>query len=599
MEEPQHYYRDKLSTHQDILKKLKSRKNLLSGLRLGAVILLAAILYMFWNLGVLYLVSFSVLIAFIFIRFLHRDIANRAAINHQETLIRLTQAEIGALQHQYYQFADGEKLKPSEHYYALDMDILGHASIYQYCNRTTSEVGAQTLANWLLAPAPEQVILQRQEAIKELSTQPSWNMELLAFGKENPLTNHTINRLQIWLQEPTAFLQYKAWAWLRFVLPGIMLSIIGLRIAGIVSMNVVYFSLFLFAVLAYQLNKIIAPIHNQLSRMVDEITTLAKSSTHIEGKEYQASLLNSLKNNFFYKGEKASSAIYALKTILDRLDIRYNIVISFPLNVVLLWNLQQVIDLEKWKVKHTNTVSAWFRALGEMEALVGFSTIAFNNPDWCFPSIENGHFNISATELGHPLINPGKRINNYINIPQDTSLMVVTGSNMAGKSTYLRSVGVNVVLAMAGSAVCATAFSLSPVQLLSSMRITDNLEESTSTFYAELKKLKTIIEKVNNHEKVFVLLDEILRGTNSSDRHKGSVALMKQMLKQHAAGIIATHDLALAELKDSFPENIYNYHFDVQVSNDELYFDYKLKPGVCQSLNASILMRKIGIEVSD
>ena len=176
--------------------------------------------------------------------------------------------------------------------------------------------------------------------------------------------------------------------------------------------------------------------------------------------------------------------------------------------------------------------------------------------------------------------------------------MLVTGSNMAGKSTYLRSIGINVVLAMAGAPVCATAFKVSHVQIISSMRITDNLEESTSTFYAELKKLKTIIEKVNAGEKVFILLDEILRGTNSLDRHTGSKALIKQLIKQKAAAIIATHDLELADLKIDYPKNILNYHFDVQVSNEELYFDYRLKPGVCNSLNASILMKKIGIELN-
>lgn len=168
---------------------------------------------------------------------------------------------------------------------------------------------------------------------------------------------------------------------------------------------------------------------------------------------------------------------------------------------------------------------------------------------------------------------------------------------MAGKSTYLRSIGVNVVLAMAGSAVCAKIFSLAPVQLMTSMRVADNLEENTSTFYAELKKLKAVIEKVNNNEKVFILLDEILRGTNSLDRHTGSKALIQQLIKHQANGIIATHDIELTKLKDGYPANILNYYFDVQVSNDELYFDYQLKQGICNSLNASILMRKIGIEL--
>jgi DNA mismatch repair ATPase MutS len=195
------------------------------------------------------------------------------------------------------------------------------------------------------------------------------------------------------------------------------------------------------------------------------------------------------------------------------------------------------------------------------------------------------------------LIGKSKRVNNDVKISHNGELILVTGSNMAGKSTYLRSIGVNIILAMAGAPVCGKYLKVSHVQVISSMRITDNLAESTSTFYAELKKLKTIIEKVNKGEKIFILLDEILRGTNSLDRHTGSVALMKQLIKYNAAAIIATHDLELAKLKNEYPEKIINYHFDVQVSNDELYFDYVLKPGICTSLNASILMKKIGIEL--
>ena len=263
----------------------------------------------------------------------------------------------------------------------------------------------------------------------------------------------------------------------------------------------------------------------------------------------------------------------------------------------MLWNLQQALDLEQWKKQYATDVESWFNTLGSFEALNSFATLHFNDPGSCFAVLHAQHFFIAAKELGHPLINKNKRVNNFIDIENRGELMLVTGSNMAGKSTYLRSVGINTVLAMAGAPVCANSFIISPVQLISSMRIADNLEESTSTFYAELKKLKTVIDKVNAGEKVFILLDEILRGTNSLDRHTGSEALIKQLIREKAAAIIATHDLGLAEIQKTYPANILNYHFDVQVNNEELYFDYKLKPGVCTSLNASILMKKIGIEL--
>jgi DNA mismatch repair ATPase MutS len=253
--------------------------------------------------------------------------------------------------------------------------------------------------------------------------------------------------------------------------------------------------------------------------------------------------------------------------------------------------------LEKWKQRNRQNIGSWFDAIGSFEALHSFAGLIFNQPGWCFPVFKEEHFYMKGEQIGHPLINAAKRVNNDISISDRGELMLITGSNMAGKSTYLRSIGINTLLAMAGAPVCATSFTLSPVQIISSMRIADNLEESTSTFYAELKKLKAIIDRVNAGEKIFILLDEILRGTNSLDRHTGSEALVKQLIKHQAACIIATHDVELAKLKDSYPNNILNFHFDAQVSNDELYFDYKLKTGVCESLNASILMKKIGIEL--
>jgi DNA mismatch repair ATPase MutS len=199
--------------------------------------------------------------------------------------------------------------------------------------------------------------------------------------------------------------------------------------------------------------------------------------------------------------------------------------------------------------------------------------------------------------MGHPLIPKSRRICNDLKISNTGTMVLVTGSNMSGKSTFLRTCGVNIVLAMAGAPVCAKKMTVSHVLVFTSMRIIDSLEENTSSFYAELKRLANIIQTVENKEKVFLLLDEILRGTNSNDRHIGSVALIKQMIKNNAIGIIATHDLALSQMENELPHQIDNYNFDVKIENDELYFDYKLNQGICKSLNASILMKKMGIKI--
>lgn len=595
--EPANFYRQQILDLEIELRKLQQRKSYFGWLRFSSIAAIIAVFYFLWSAGIWYVIIVSIVLLIIFTRLLLADLKNKAAITHTAQLININKDELKFLAGDYYGFPDGSQHIPEGHLYANDLDIFGKASLFQYINRSTSEMGSHRLSAYLKDPADEDILLQRQIAIKELSADTHWRQHLQALAREKQILFTTNHRLEKWIRQKPAFSQFASWKWLRYLLPLIIISIVTLYIFDIVGSSIFYLSVLIFAVIAFQINKIVAPIHESLSKITDELEVLSLSTQHIEKGTFKSALLRELQANFIHQNKKASEEIKQLKKILDKLDLRYNLVLSAPLNILLLWNLQQVFDLEKWKSGHQKNIDSWFETLGHLEALNSFATLYFNEPNWIFPSIIPEYFFIEGEEIGHPLISKTKRVNNFIEIKHNGELMLVTGSNMAGKSTYLRSIGVNVVLAMAGAPVCAKTFKVSHVQIISSMRITDNLAESTSTFYAELKKLKTIIEKVNKGEKVFILLDEILRGTNSLDRHTGSVALVKQLIKHHAAAIIATHDLELAKLKDEFPGNIINYHFDVQVSNDELYFDYMLKPGVCKSLNASILMKKIGIEL--
>lgn len=282
---------------------------------------------------------------------------------------------------------------------------------------------------------------------------------------------------------------------------------------------------------------------------------------------------------------------------MNRFDMRYNMLVFIFLNSFLLWDVRQMRALNGWREKNRHRLPRWFDLIGELEVVNSLATLHFNHPAWCWPSLGGNYFTFSGSRLGHPLIPEGQRVTSDFTLSGTPKVALVTGSNMAGKSTFLRSLGVNTVLAQIGAPVCAATLELSPVRLMSSMRIADNLAENTSTFYAELKKLKTIIDVIRTHEAVFVLLDEVLRGTNSLDRHIGSKALVRQIIREGAVAVIATHDVEIAGLEADYPRLLENYHFDVQVEGEELYFDYQLKHGVCQSLNASILMKKIGIEL--
>ena len=452
-------------------------------------------------------------------------------------------------------------------------------------------------ADWLLAPAEKKVILQRQEAAKELGTLLEWRHQLRAFGITNPVTIAAEKKISSWLKSKNKFINNGFWLIIRYLLPAIALAVLILHLAEFIPSSIFYPVAIVFLVISYSITKIINPHYLMLNKIVPELETLQNSVRLIEDTIFRSELMNQFQNNFKQGDSKASATIKKLKKILERFDYRLNPIVHIPLNTFFLWDLQQVMSLEKLKTSNDQNIQGWFTVLANTEALLTIATLSFNHPGWCFPSISDEKAVFVVGDLGHPLIPGVQRVTNSFSTTGENQISLITGSNMAGKSTFLRSIGVNIVLAMMGAPTCSTQLKVSMMKVISSMRVNDNLEENTSTFYAELKKLKEIIDAVNKKENVFLLLDEILRGTNSADRHTGSIALIKQLIHQNAAGLIATHDLELTKLSDEFPRNLHNYHFDVQVKDEELYFDYKIKKGVCTSMNASLLMKKIGINL--
>ena len=262
----------------------------------------------------------------------------------------------------------------------------------------------------------------------------------------------------------------------------------------------------------------------------------------------------------------------------------------------MLSDILQMRRLEYWQNKHKKEMKKWFEVVEEFDSLNSFSNFYFNNKYASFPVFQKEEFSIKAENLGHPLINLSKRVNNSIQI-NPGEFIVITGANMAGKSTFLRTIVVNMILAMCGAPVCAEKFSFKPIQIFTSIRTSDSLHKNESYFYSELKRLKRIIEALKSNTRLFVVLDEILKGTNSKDKHKGSEALIKQFISLNTSGIVATHDVALGKLEESFPVNIKNKSFEVDINKDQLSFNYKLRDGVSKNMNATILMKEMGITV--
>jgi DNA mismatch repair ATPase MutS len=278
---------------------------------------------------------------------------------------------------------------------------------------------------------------------------------------------------------------------------------------------------------------------------------------------------------------------------VGQLNARLNFLTAVFVNSLFLYDLRCVYRLEKWKADNGSRLPKWLEAISQAEILSSVANFAYNHPHCQFPSIHQ-EYAIRAENIGHPLLDPEECITNSVTIGPAPSVLIITGANMAGKSTFLRSLGVNVVLALAGSPVYATSFRCPVIPLRSGMRTADSLKDHESYFYAELNRLKSIMDELREGQPLFILLDEILKGTNSTDKQKGSIALVRQLLEHPCLGIVATHDLALGALSEQH-SSVHNFCFEASIENDQLSFDYKLKPGLAQNMNATFLMKKMGI----
>ena len=594
---PLKIYQEQIAKYSIELRKLEKRNVMFGWLRFLSLTL--AILSLWWVFvnGSFILLPLTGLLIAVFLFILAKHLSNNDAIKNLERLIQINGSEIEILDHHFTHLPDGAEFRPEHHEYANDLDIFGRASLFQYVNRCNSEQAKRVFSNWLLSPSSQQTILERQEAVKELTPKIEWRQQLQSYGIAQSINVATENKIEDWLKEDLKFINKPYWKLLRFILPAISFALLVLHLAGMLASNGFYPLIILMLAISLGISKLIMPEYAKLNKIAPQLETLSDSVAWIEKEVFKSKLLAELKGKYIDRSIRSSQAIKNLKNILDRTDIRLNPLVFIPLNTFIFWDLQQILILENWKKENKQHIGDWFHSLAEMESISTLGNLSFNHPDWAFPGISELHGTVIADSLGHPLIPKEKLVTNSFSTKENEGLSLITGSNMAGKSTFLRSVGINIVLAMMGSPVYARSFTVSNMKVISSMRVNDNLEENTSTFYAELKKLKEVIEAVYRDENVFLLLDEILRGTNSADRHTGSKALIKQLIQHNAAGLIATHDLELAKLADEYPGKLHNYHFDVQVTGDELYFDYKLKSGICKSMNASLLMKKIGIEL--
>lgn len=593
---PLEFYENKISLYTIELQNLNKRINFIVLLRLISFLIFILVL-VFLTVSNQHFIWYSIMalsvIAFLFLVKYHGRLSKARFLC--ENLLKICENEIGFLNYKFTMHGSAENAKKPSHFYSSDLNIVGQASVFQYINRTVTFFGSNELLHLLLNNENEiNAILQNQESCRELVMKPEWRQQFQATGMQNTFKEDQFNSLKKWLFMPSWFMHKKLLQSVIFWLPAVsFFSLFLSYYIGFWTISELLYTFQFFIVLKYA--KKINEVHVQVSSINETLLTYSELIARIENETFQSKKLMEIKELLVLQKYSASKQIRELSDITAKLDRRLNILAAFFLNVFYLADLRVVTRLEHWKERNKDKVQLWFDALGKIDAFSSLASYAFNNPTYTYPVPEDGRIALFTEDLGHPLIADKKRVVNNIIFPHKGYFVILTGANMAGKSTFLRTIGVNMVLAMAGAPVCAKVFRFKPMKLVTSISVQDSLFENESYFYAELKRLRIIIDEIEKNNNVFILLDEILKGTNSNDKMNGSKQLLQKLIGLHATGIVATHDISLGELEQVFPEAIKNYSFEVTLENDVLYYEYKLQEGTCKNLNATYLMKKMGI----
>ncbi|NIJ55558.1 MutS-related protein [Dyadobacter arcticus] len=511
----------------------------------------------------------------------------------QKNLQTVNEDELERLAFRFKRADTGLQFQEKDHAFAGDLDIFGEYSLYKLLNRTRTNEGSRRLANWLKNHADPEEVLQRQQASENFKSYPHLIQEWEATALLHEHAAKQVGAFRTWAAEKLApqLATSMRLRWLSVV----TLFIIVLAIAQLVPAWAVLLSLAVHMVILRRFLNSIQNIANRTADLGKTLVAYADLLKNAESAPYQSEWWQQRRARI----DDSSKALNHVGNLFERLDYRNNPFFSIFIGIPTLWDVHCLAGIEDWKKVNHLRLLDWLNVLADIEAMNSLAGHAFANAECVTPEVvSQSTMMINATSMGHPLIPKEKRVSNSFGIAGTGNTILVTGSNMSGKSTFLRTIGLNLVLAQMGAVVSASHFSCSPARIFSSMRTQDSLEESTSSFYAELKRLRRLLELADAHADapVFYLLDEILKGTNSADRHRGAEALIRQLHSKNASGLVSTHDLELGEWGAT--ENyVQNYHFRSDVEDGKLHFDYRLYEGICRSFNASELMRMMGIDI--
>ncbi|WP_340154943.1 DNA mismatch repair protein MutS [uncultured Winogradskyella sp.] len=589
MQNPYTFYKEQLEINQAESKRIFKQLSLYSVLRLSIFVLtVLGIYFTYQNWQIALGIGVVGMASFLFLLSRYTDLKTKR--NLHKRLITINEEELKIAKGDFYDRLDGEEFQNPKHFFSLDIDLFGKGSFFQFINRTALKEGTQKLTETLLSNDITN-IETRQQAIRELARLPKWrqNYSAIAEGVE---IEHSANSIISWLKDYKPFLG-KIQYWLSIGFSIASLVVIGLGIMEIIPISVIgYWLLLGLGITGVYLKKINILAHNT-EKAKDTFRQYALLLNAIETADFNSELLKSKQKLIQSEDLKASEIFSKFSKTLDALDNRNNFISAIFGNGYFLIDIRSSYNVEQWITQYADKVEDWFEVVTFFDAFNSFGNYAFNHQDFSYPILTEEPVTILAEGLGHPLLNPEKRVDSDLKLEEE-QFFIVTGANMAGKSTFLRTVALHIVMANVGLPICAKQSKYNPIKLITSMRTTDSLTDDSSYFFSELTRLKFVVDTIENDKNYFVILDEILKGTNSTDKAIGSRKFVEKLVKQHATGIIATHDLSLTEIETEL-EAIKNYYFDAEIINDELFFDYKLKQGVCQNMNASFLLKKMEI----
>ncbi|NNF34349.1 MAG: hypothetical protein HKN68_09585 [Saprospiraceae bacterium] len=589
-------YAQEINQIESQVEKLNKIERRLSFMRLITAFVGVAIVILSFNsaitYGILSIIAFGIIFFIIFIR--HEK--TRSRIAHLNAKKSIQENEINTLTIHKNMYPNGDAYLNPSHDYTDDLDIFGNSSLYGLVNRCASIWGGNALA-YILSTIPTiEEIHSRQESIRELAEDKEWRDEFITrlWLTESKSDANLLGKIKSLTSQDYSVVEMPIIKIALWFVPLFWIAIIALYFFSLPFLSTIALAgaIAIFTIYLRYANKV-NQIHNSISTGKNYLSEYIDIFNLIYNRKWKSAHLSQLIQK--EKGESQIVSLNKLDVLINKLDYRLNMIVGFILNLATLWDFRILKRLKEWSEQYEEDIPALFTSLGEVEALTSLSIWAYNHSDHVLPII-NEKVDYRLTDIRHPLMLDGQCIPNDFSLNRQDHINIITGSNMSGKSTILRTIGVNMILAYSGTTVDASEFRIPSVRIITYMRIKDALEESVSTFKAELNRVKVILDSLNQGDQALYLIDEMLRGTNSKDKLKGSIAITKKILDHQAYAIIATHDIQLAELSLQQPKHIRNYYFDIEFEGEDLVFDYKLKEGICSNFNASHLLKQIGVE---